>query len=137
MRDLFPGYFTPTDDEFAVLWGRCFFVPDTNTLLNLYRYKEQTRQEYLRVFKGLEERMWLPAQVAEEFVRRREDVIRQARRYKSRRELTTAIRKVARADLALRSNAVSKRLVLENLVLDLTAEPKPQEVGWLQEELPV
>ncbi len=66
-----------------------------------------------------------------------EDVIRQARRYKSRRELTGAIRKVARADLALRSNAVSKRLVLENLVLDLTAEPKVQEAGWLQDELPV
>ena len=66
-----------------------------------------------------------------------EDVIKQARRYKSRRELTSAIRKVARADLALRSNAVSKRLALENLVLDLTAEPKLQETGWLQEELPV
>jgi len=66
-----------------------------------------------------------------------EDVIRQARRYKSRRELTSAIRRVARADLALRSNAVSKRLVLESLVLDLTAEPKLQEAGWLQEELPV
>jgi hypothetical protein len=26
--------------------------------------------------------------------------------------------------------------VLEKLVLDLTAEPKP-EVGWMQEELPV
>ncbi len=66
-----------------------------------------------------------------------EGVIRQARRYKSRRELTSAIRRVARADLALRSNPPSKRLVLENLVLDLTAEPKLQEIGWLQEELPV
>jgi DNA polymerase-3 subunit delta len=66
-----------------------------------------------------------------------EDVIRQARRYKSRRELTSAIRRIARADLALRSNAVSKRLVLENLVLDLTAEPKLPEAGWLQDELPV
>jgi DNA polymerase III subunit delta len=65
-----------------------------------------------------------------------EDVIRQARRYKSRRELTSAIRRVARADLALRSNPPSKRLVLENLVLDLTAEPKPQtELPWLQDEL--
>jgi len=27
--------------------------------------------------------------------------------------------------------------VLENLVLDLTTEPKLQETGWLQEELPV
>ncbi len=66
-----------------------------------------------------------------------EDLIRQARRYKSRRELTSAIRRVARADLALRSNPPSKRLILENLVLDLTAEPKLQEAGWLQGELPV
>lgn len=66
-----------------------------------------------------------------------EDIIRQARRYKSRRELTSAIRRIARADLALRSNPPSKRLVLENLVLDLTAEPKLQEAGWLQDELPV
>jgi DNA polymerase-3 subunit delta len=66
-----------------------------------------------------------------------EDIIRQARRYKSRRELTGAIRDIARADLALRSNPVSKRLVLENLVLDLTAEPKAVEVGWLEEQLPV
>ncbi len=66
-----------------------------------------------------------------------EDIIRQARRYKSRRALTSAIRRVARADLALRSNPPSKRLILENLVLDLTAEEKPQEAGWLQDELPV
>jgi len=67
-----------------------------------------------------------------------EDIIRQARRYKSRRDLTSAIRRVARADFALRSNPPSKRLVLENLVLDLTADPKLHaETGWLQEELPV
>jgi hypothetical protein len=36
----------------------------------------------------------------------------------------------------LRSNPPSRRLILEKLVLDLTAEAKP-EVGWLQEELPV
>ena len=66
-----------------------------------------------------------------------EDIIRQARRYKSRRELTRAIRLIAKADLALRSNAPSKRLVLENLVLDLCREPKTVETGWYQEELPV
>lgn len=66
-----------------------------------------------------------------------EDVIRQARRFKSRRELTSALRRIARADYALRSSPVSKRLVLETLVLDLTAEPKLQEMAWLQDELPV
>ena len=65
-----------------------------------------------------------------------DDIIRQARRYKSKRELSRAIRLVAKADLALRSNAPTKRLVLEKLVLDLTAEPKP-EPEWMQEELGV
>ena len=65
-----------------------------------------------------------------------DDIIRQARRYKSRRELTRAIRLVAKADLALRSNPPSKRLVLEKLILDLTTEPRP-EPEWMQEELGV
>jgi DNA polymerase-3 subunit delta len=66
-----------------------------------------------------------------------EDIIRQARRFKSRRELTRALRLIARADLQLRSNPPSKRLVLENLVLDLASEPKLTPRLWQQEELPV
>ena len=52
-----------------------------------------------------------------------DDLIRQARRYRSRRELTRAIRLIARADLELRSSRISKRLVLERLVLELAADP--------------
>jgi DNA polymerase III subunit delta len=66
-----------------------------------------------------------------------DDIIKQARRYKSRRDLTRAIRLVAKADLALRSNPVSKRMVLERLVMDLTIEPKLETPGWMQEQLPV
>jgi len=66
-----------------------------------------------------------------------EDLIRQARRYKSRREITRALRLIAKADLALRSNPASKRLVLENLVMELASEPKPVESGWEQQQLPV
>jgi DNA polymerase-3 subunit delta len=51
-----------------------------------------------------------------------EDLIRQARRYKSRRELTRALRLVARADLELRSSPANKLLVLERLVLALATE---------------
>jgi DNA polymerase III subunit delta len=62
-----------------------------------------------------------------------EDIIRQARRYKGRKELTRALRLIARADLELRSNPPSKRLVLERLVLDLASEPKA--LPQLQQEL--
>jgi DNA polymerase-3 subunit delta len=54
-----------------------------------------------------------------------DDLIRQARRYKSRRELTRALRLIARADLELRSSPPDKRLVLERLVCELASEPKP------------
>jgi DNA polymerase-3 subunit delta len=52
-----------------------------------------------------------------------EDLIRQARRYKSRSALTRALRQIARADLELRSSPVNKLLVLERLILALATEP--------------
>jgi DNA polymerase-3 subunit delta len=53
-----------------------------------------------------------------------EDLIRQARRYKSSREITRALRLIARADLELRSQPPDKRLVLERLVFDMTKEAR-------------
>ncbi len=58
-----------------------------------------------------------------------DDLIRQARRYKSRRELTRALRLIARADLELRSQPADKKLVLERLVLELAGEPRPAARG--------
>ncbi len=55
-----------------------------------------------------------------------DNLIQQARRYKSRRELTRALRLIARADLELRSSPPDKRLVLERLIYDLASEPKPE-----------
>lgn len=58
-----------------------------------------------------------------------EDLIRQARRYKSSREITRALRLIARADLELRSQPPDKRLVLERLVFDLTKEARAMRPG--------
>lgn len=63
------------------------------------------------------------------------DVIQQARRYQSRRELTRALRLINKADTALRSNPPSRRLILETLILDLAAEPKTLGPAWQQEAL--
>jgi DNA polymerase-3 subunit delta len=64
-----------------------------------------------------------------------DDLIRQARRYKSRRELTRALRLVARADLELRSSPPDKRLVLERLVYELASEPKSSAPAWASAQL--
>jgi DNA polymerase III subunit delta len=64
-----------------------------------------------------------------------DDLIRQARRYKSRRELTRALRLVARADLELRSSPPDKRLVLERLIYELASEPRPSALAWTPAQL--
>jgi len=63
-----------------------------------------------------------------------DDLIRQARRYKSRRELTRALKLIARADLELRSSPPDKRLVLERLVYELASEPK-QALAFVSPQL--
>jgi DNA polymerase-3 subunit delta len=64
-----------------------------------------------------------------------DDLIRQARRYKSRRDLTRALKLIARADLELRSSPPDKRLVLERLVYELASEPKPPQPLWASTQL--
>ena len=64
-----------------------------------------------------------------------DDLIRQARRFKSRRDITRALRLIARADLELRSSPPDKRLVLERLVYELASEPKPAPPAWASAQL--
>ena len=64
-----------------------------------------------------------------------DDLIRQARRFKNRRELTRALRLVARADVELRSSPPDKRLVLERLIYDLASEPKANSMTWAPAQL--
>lgn len=82
MRDRLRGYYPPSPEERSDLWESGLLVLDTNTLLNLYRYSEQTSAEFLEVLRGLSERLWIPYRVALEFQERRLDVIdQQAKAY--------------------------------------------------------
>lgn len=80
LRDVFPGYFRPTDEEFDSLWNEGMFVVDTNVLLNLYRYSHSTRGELLAVLHALTDRLFLPHQVGQEFLERRLTTIQKQRR---------------------------------------------------------
>ncbi len=58
-----------------------------------------------------------------------DELIRQARRYKSRRDLMQMLERIARADLEIRSSPPDKSLVLERLVIDLAKTGKPMAVS--------
>ncbi len=76
MKDQFPGYYQRSEEERETLWQDGLFVLDANVLLNPYRYSEETRKELFRILRGVQERLWIPHQAAEEFHRNRLEVIR-------------------------------------------------------------
>jgi predicted nucleic acid-binding protein len=76
MRDMFLGYYLPTDAEFKDLWDRATIVFDTNVLLHIYRYTDKTREVFLQILEKAKERVWIPYQVGFEFHQNRIEVIR-------------------------------------------------------------
>ena len=75
MKNMFLGYYSPTDDEYRRLWQNSLIVLDTNVLLDLYRLPTSARDELLSVLDIVRDRLWIPYQVALEFQRRRLTII--------------------------------------------------------------
>lgn len=74
--DGFQGYRTPTPEDYGRVLTGGLVVPDTNVLLNLYRYNAQTRTDLLAVLERIGDRLWVPHQVMSEFWRNREAALR-------------------------------------------------------------
>ncbi len=75
MRNIFAGYYRPSDQEFSELWQKSLFVMDTSVLLDLYRYSKATREQFFEVLHRIADRLWVPHQVALEFQDNRLTVI--------------------------------------------------------------
>ncbi|HDX8595527.1 TPA: DUF4935 domain-containing protein [Aeromonas dhakensis] len=69
MRKVFPGHFRPKEEDFNILWSQSTFVVDANVILNLYRYSDATRNELQKILEKLKDRIFIPHQAAEEFLR--------------------------------------------------------------------
>jgi DNA polymerase-3 subunit delta len=123
--DVLDAILSTTEGEEAAI-GHLYMLAKT------YRQMLVISEKNVRDSRGLWQVLWQGFRVPPFAA---EDVIRQARRFKSRRELTRGLRLIARADLALRSNPPSKRMVLENLVMDLASDAKVSISGMEQQGL--
>lgn len=75
MKNKFKEYYPLSDNEYKDLWDNALFVFDTNVILNLYRYSEPTKLEFIHALKDMQNRIWLPYKVAKEFHKNRLEVI--------------------------------------------------------------
>ena len=85
-------------------------------LARAFRQMLVIQEKNVRDSRGIWQALWPGFRVAPFAV---DELIRQARRYKGRRDLMRSLERVARADLEIRSSPPDKRLVLERLVIDL------------------
>ncbi|MEN6635124.1 MAG: PIN domain-containing protein [Clostridiaceae bacterium] len=80
MKNAIWEYIGLTNEEKDTLWSDCVFIFDANVLLNLYRYSRNTSDRLLSAFTELSDRIWLPYQVAFEFMKNRCEVIIEVRK---------------------------------------------------------
>lgn len=78
MKEKFKMFYESSEQELSELWSsdETVFIFDTNILLNLYQYSQETQDEFFKILKIIEDRIWIPFHVALEYQRRRLDVIR-------------------------------------------------------------
>jgi len=78
MKKAFPGFYSPSEEELKKAWmdENTLFVFDSNTLLNLYGYAKQTREDFFSILEVIKERIWIPYHVGLEYQRRRLNVVK-------------------------------------------------------------
>lgn len=65
------AFLPKTEAEKKEMWSRSLFVVDANILLNLYKYSDSTREEFFKIMENLSSKLWIPHQVALEFLHNR------------------------------------------------------------------
>lgn len=79
MKTIFSGYL-PQNVIYEHV-GSSIISFDTNALLNIYRYKNETSKEYLKVLDKIKERVWLTYIVGLEYHSSRATVLKQEREF--------------------------------------------------------
>lgn len=76
MKNVFFEYYPFNEETIDGIWNGCIFCYDTNVLLNLYRYTEETKAKMIEVMEYFKPKSILPYQVAYEFHKNRRTTIR-------------------------------------------------------------
>ncbi|MBR0651484.1 DUF4935 domain-containing protein [Roseomonas terrae] len=78
MKEKYPEYFPLTEEELSALWSRSNIIFDTNVILRMYRYKHNTVNDILSLWEKIQERLWIPDQIAWEYNKNRIEKIKES-----------------------------------------------------------
>ena len=75
MKTKFKAFQKPSTEEIKRLLESGTVIFDTNALLNLYRYKEHTRNKFFDLLDKIKERVWIPYHVGIEYQNNKKKVL--------------------------------------------------------------
>ena len=81
MRGQFAHFYMADEEAIATAMKTGLVVPDTNVVLNLYRFQSEARDQLFGALEKLGDRLWIPHQVGLEFHRNRISVIAEQEQY--------------------------------------------------------
>jgi hypothetical protein len=79
MRSQFPSFFPRSRKDLKEFWASCLYSFDANVLLNVYRVKSGTAEQFFAILDRIKDHIWLSHQAAYEFLRSREGIIQDAK----------------------------------------------------------
>lgn len=74
MKKTFKNYYKIPDSNYEKIWDNSIFILDTNILLNLFRYPESARNDFLKVLRKIQPTLWIPFIAGLEFYENVESV---------------------------------------------------------------
>tara|TARA_R110002020_G_scaffold184944_8_gene382254 strand:+ start:1153 stop:2538 length:1386 start_codon:yes stop_codon:yes gene_type:complete len=122
MKKKFKNYHKIPESEYSDIWDNAIFILDTNILLNLFRYPENARVDFLKVLKKIKSRIWVPFIAGLEFYENLEHVKNsQMRAYD---KIYNLIDKTKLKELLLKDELISdlKKFKLEKRHYDISEE---------------
>lgn len=67
MQKLFSQHYPLSEQQYDSIWTEGLIVIESNALLDIYRFAEKAREEFLQALAFFKPRLWIPHQVAMEF----------------------------------------------------------------------
>ncbi|MFW5436345.1 PIN-like domain-containing protein [Paenibacillus apiarius] len=109
MHKLLNALLPRTKEQKKRMWESALFVVDANILLSLYKYSNSTRSEFIGIMGQISDRLWIPHQVALEFLHNRTKKIdEQVTEYKNHIEAVKQAKTAAKKEIDANINGIKK-----------------------------
>lgn len=122
MKDIFSGFYTLNDENEKEIFESesTIFIFDTSSLLNLYSYTEETRNDFFKVLDTLKDKLWIPYHVGLEYQLQRLTVIKNEKaNYSKLRKHLSDIKNIFNNDIE-KLNFKKRTEKLNDLIGDLS-----------------